>query len=476
VTVRSRAPGTPLRILQVAGAARAGGGEQVALRLHRAFLAHGHQAWLAVGSGADLPSEGLVSIPNRWAVGGWPRTVRRAQDWLLRFTEGRGQSRLDAVLEALVFPGVVWDLATGREDYTQPGTWLLPRTLPASPDVIQLHNLHARWLRREGFFDLRVLPGWSRRTPVVLTPHDPWLLTGHCAHPLGCPRWRIGCGRCPDLDIYPAVRRDATAANWQRKRRLFAESRLYLATPSRWLMSMFDEAGFPAVEKRVIPNGVESDVFTPGDRSAARRALGLDEQRPIVLIVANHLRTNPWKGYDWVREVAARLGADESLSVDIVCVGDEGPAEPAVNARVIFAGQVADVQRMASYYCAADVYLHASRADTFPLAVLEAMSSGLPVVATSVGGIPEQVEQGESGFLVRPGDVAAMAARVSELLRDAARARNMGARGRAIVERNFRFEIQVSAYLDWFAELREERVAAAASERRAGRSADRLDA
>ncbi|MCX6026404.1 MAG: glycosyltransferase [Chloroflexi bacterium] len=453
MTVRSRAPGTPLKILQVAGAARAGGGEQVALCLHQGFLARGHQAWLAVGSGADLPIEGLVAIPNRWTVGGWPRAVRRAQGWLLRLTRGRGQSRLDAFLEALVFPGVAWDLAIGREDYTQPGTWLLPRSLPASPDVIQLHNLHARWLRREGFFDLRVLPGWSRRRPVVLTPHDPWLLTGHCAHPLGCPRWMIGCGRCPDLDIYPAVRRDATAANWRRKRRLFAESRLYLATPSRWLMSMFDEAGFPAVERRVIPNGVESDVFTPGDRRAARRALGLDEQRPIVLVVANHLRTNPWKGYDWVREVAARLGAAEAQPVDIVCAGDEGPTQPAGQARLVFAGQIEGAQRMADYYHAADVYLHPSRADTFPLAVLEAMSSGLPVVATAVGGIPEQVEDGESGFLVRPGDLAEMTHWLSTVIDDETRARAMGACGRARVLQSFCLETQVQAYLDWYDEM-----------------------
>ena len=50
--------------------------------------------------------------------------------------------------------------------------------------------------------------------PVALTLHDEWLLTGHCAYTLGCERWRIGCGRCPDLTIYPAIRRDSTAENF----------------------------------------------------------------------------------------------------------------------------------------------------------------------------------------------------------------------------------------------------------------------
>ncbi len=472
----SLSPASLLTILQIAGAARAGGGEQVALRLHQAYGASGHQAWLGLGGGEHETGPGEISIPDRWQVGAWPRIVDRARRAVVRLAGGRGQPKLLPLAETLAYPRAVFALFAGLEDFSQPGSRTVLSRLPSMPDVIQLHNLHARWLRREGFFDLHLLADWSRRAPLVLTAHDPWLLTGHCAHPLGCPRWRVGCGLCPDLDIYPAVRRDATHANWEHKQRIYAASRLYLATPSRWLMAMFDEAGFPAVEKRVIPNGVASDLFAPGDRLAARRALGLGTERALILVVANRLRTNPWKGYDWVREVAGRLGADESLAVDIVCVGDEGPAEPAGNARVVFAGQIEDARRMADYYRAADVYLHPSRADTFPLAVLEAMSSGLPVVATSVGGIPEQVEQGESGFLVRPGDVEAMAARVSEMVRDPSRARTMGARGRAIVERNFRFEMQVSAYLDWFAELREKRVAAAANGRRAGGGADRLDA
>jgi len=444
-----------LRILQMAGAARAGGGEQVAVRLHQAYRARGHSAWLALGRSDQRLAPDELLVADRWQMGAWPRAMDRARRALLRLSGGRGQARLLTLFEALTFPRVAWSLHAGLEDFTQPGSHAILAHLRTPPDVLQLHNLHARWLRREGFFDLTLLSAWSRRAPLVLTAHDPWLLTGHCAHPLGCPRWRIGCGHCPDLDLYPAVRRDATAANWRRKREIYAASRLHLATPSRWLMSMFEEADFPAIERRVIPNGAASDVFRPGDQQAARRTLGLDVHRAIVLVVANRLRTNPWKGYDWVREVAERLGASEGRPVDIVCVGDEGPAQPAGQAHLVFAGLVEGEQRMADYYRAADVYFHPSRADTFPLAVLEAMSSGIPVVATAVGGIPEQVQDGENGFLVRPGDLEAMTARTREVLDHPDRARNLGARGREIVEQKFRFESQVQAYLEWFAELRE---------------------
>ena len=86
-----------------------------------------------------------------------------------------------------------------------------------------------------GYFDFAALPSLSRMSPLVLTLHDAWLLADTARILLGCERWKTGCGDCPDLTIYPAATRDATDFNWQRKQRIFARSRLYIATPSRWL-------------------------------------------------------------------------------------------------------------------------------------------------------------------------------------------------------------------------------------------------
>ena len=108
--------------------------------------------------------------------------------------------------------------------------------------------------------------------PTVLTLHDAWLLSGHCAHSFDCERWKTGCGECPDLTIEPAIRRDATADNWVRKRDIYARSRLYVATPSPWLMGRVEQSMLaPAVEQaRVIPNGVDLSVFRPADKRSIR--------------------------------------------------------------------------------------------------------------------------------------------------------------------------------------------------------------
>jgi glycosyltransferase involved in cell wall biosynthesis len=130
-------------------------------------------------------------------------------------------------------------------------------------------------------------------------------------------------------------------------------------------------------------------------------------------------------------------------------VGDEGETLVYGKSRVVFAGHVQDSARMPLYYQAADIYFHPSRADTAPFSVLEAMASGLPVLATSVGGIPEQVEDGRTGYLVNPGDTMAMAERLGILLSDPESCADMGEAGRARVLERFDFERQAEDFIDW---------------------------
>ena len=152
----------------------------------------------------------------------------------------------------------------GIEDFGSPGTAHIPDMFPHRPDVIHCHNLHGQVTGAGGYFDLRALASLSRRFPVILTLHDAWPFTGHCAHSFACERWRTGCGRCPDLTIYPAIRRDATAHNWRSQQRIYRESSLFLATPSQWLMEKAKNSILaPAIrEARVIPNGVDLAVFS----------------------------------------------------------------------------------------------------------------------------------------------------------------------------------------------------------------------
>jgi glycosyltransferase involved in cell wall biosynthesis len=411
----------------------------VARALHEGYRTRGHDAWLAVGRRAH--GAGVVRLRNADGV----RSRVAAWCWD-RHDDLRERDRWRAALlaRAPVAPGGLWRRWRGCEDFGYPSTRRLLDLTPTRPDVLQLHNLHG------DYFDLRRLPELSAATRVVLTPHDAWLTTGHCAHSLDNDRWLVGCGRCPYLDIYPAVRRDGTRRNFLVKQAIFARSRVVAVVPSRWLLDRLERSLVaPAlVDARVIPNGIDVELYQPGNRRAARTRLGLPADGRILLVAARNLRTSPWKDYETL--VRALDGLDASVLV--IALGERGTPESHGRSELRFVHDVPAAD-MATYLQAADAYLHPSRADTFPVSVLEALACGTPVIATAVGGIPEQVEDGRTGLLVPLRGAAALARAIERLLGDELLGARLGAAGADEARARFDVRDQVSAYLDWYAEL-----------------------
>jgi glycosyltransferase involved in cell wall biosynthesis len=293
-----------------------------------------------------------------------------------------------------------------------------------------------------------------------LTLHDAWLLSGHCAHSFDCERWRIGCGQCPDLTIDPAIRRDATAYNWRRKRDIFANSRLHVAAPSRWLMEKVEHSMLArgVVEARVIPNGVDLAVFHPSDQRAARAALGISNDALVVLFAATDIRRNMWKDYATVHDAVGRTAERlTGQSVVFLAMGEEARTERFGSAEVRFLPH-RDGESSARVYAAADVYAHAARAETFPNTILEALASGTPAVATAVGGIPEQIEDGLTGFLVPAGDAQALSDRLTQLLSDEHLLQRMSRTAATTAKIRFDLARQADAYLGWYGDLVAQRV------------------
>jgi glycosyltransferase involved in cell wall biosynthesis len=337
----------------------------------------------------------------------------------------------------------------GWEDFDFPGTAALLDTAPWKPDVLHMHNLHG------GYFDLRCLPALTAAVPTLVTMHDAWLFTGHCAHALRGERWRSGCHSCPDLDVYPAIRRDATHLNWQRKLSIYARSRVWVATAGRWLAERVPESilAEAAQEVRVIPQGADLTVFRPGDRAAARRELRIDPDTFVALFAANFTRGNPFKDVATIERAVESLATQIDRRALLLCVGERLPDRTVGNATLRFVPPVAPPERLVPYYRAADVYLHAAKAETFPNTVVEALACGTPVIGTAVGGVPEQIDEGVTGHLVPSGDSGAMAAAALSLAGDEPRITAMGRAAAEYARSALDFERTVDGYLDLLGEM-----------------------
>jgi D-inositol-3-phosphate glycosyltransferase len=175
----------------------------------------------------------------------------------------------------------------------------------------------------------------------------------------------------------------------------------------------------------VVPPGVDHAFFSPGERSGARAALGLDDDRPVLLFVG---RIQPLKGLDVSVRALARLRHADAVLLAVG--GTSGPAGEAHLADVVRDAEALGVldrirfveaqphHLLSTYYRAADAVHVPSRSESFGLVALEAAACGTPVVATAVGGLQTLVEDGRSGFLVDGRDPHEWAAVTDRILGD----------------------------------------------------------
>ena len=197
-----------------------------------------------------------------------------------------------------------------------------------------------------------------------------------------------------------------------------------------------------------VYNGIDPSRFGPAAAPVVtRESLGAGSASHVILSVGNIRRV---KGCDTLIEAAA-IVCRQLPSACFVIAGDANEPEyyRALRARrdalglqrnIVFLGQRTDIP---SLLAACDVFCLPSRSEGLSNALLEAMASRLPVVATRVGGNPEVVREGESGYLVDSEDAPAMAARLLDLLNQPEQAARMGEAGRAIVEARFTVQAMV---------------------------------
>lgn len=195
------------------------------------------------------------------------------------------------------------------------------------------------------------------------------------------------------------------------------------------------------IDSETIPCGIDTRKFHPplsdGETASTRRRLNLPLDVPIILYVG---RLDPEKMVARVIHAAAEVM--KSSPAHLLIVGDGKEKEKLISlakalgiqARVHFTGYILMNDGLPDVYRAANIFVMASEVESQGLVLLEAAASGLPLAAFEATSIPEVVHDGENGYLVKPGDVHAMAGAIARILESPALAKRMGEESRCLAE------------------------------------------
>ncbi|SLM11069.1 conserved hypothetical protein [uncultured spirochete] len=269
------------------------------------------------------------------------------------------------------------------------------------PDVVHIHNLHGYYINIQELF--KYLKNSS--LPVIITLHDCWTFTGHCAHfdYIGCEKWKEHCMKCPQIRSYPAsFFIDRSYKNFELKRELFNSiSNLTIVPVSEWINGLVQQSFLASKSRVVIKNGVNLDLFKPlNSRQSIINKYNL-QGRYIILAVASIWSAR--KGLNDILCIADNIG-NEYL---FIIVGDRINKVASKRSNVKIIRKTEDQEELVELYSAADLFINPTYEDTLPTTNIEALACGTPVLTYNTGGSPETIDS-ETGFIVPKGDIDAM--------------------------------------------------------------------
>lgn len=389
-----------------------GGAAIAGYRLHQGLLAQGIDSRLLVGT-VKTSSDYVAAVPA---------TKRRIEHQLNRFTRRLGLNYINLVS--------TFDIPKHRF-YEQ-------------ADVLNFHNLHYN------YFNYLAIPSLTESKPAVFTLHDMWSFTGHCAYSYDCDRWKRGCGQCPYPDIYPAIARDNTHLEWKLKHWVYSRSDLVIVTPTTWLTKQAQQSMLSRFPIHHIPYGIDTEAYQPLDSEQCKSLLKIPSAKKVLMFAAVNL-DDPRKGGDLLLQALQSL--PESLKAEIVLLilGERGEAlAQTIGVSTINLGYVSSNHLKSIAYSAADLFIFPTRADNLPLVLQESIACGTPMVSFKIGGVPEIVRPGQTGYLAQPEDSQDFCNGIVQLLEDDNLRESMAQNGRAIALTEYPLELQAQRYIDLY--------------------------
>jgi glycosyltransferase involved in cell wall biosynthesis len=283
-----------------------------------------------------------------------------------------------------------------------------------NPLIQQSDIIHLHWINF-GFLSINSLEKlFETGKPIVWTLHDMWAFTGGCHYARDCTNYERNCGNCEQFLKNPSEN-DLSHQVWERKKEVFSKANLTIVTCSEWLAQKARESSL-LKDKTIIsiPNPIDTEVFRPIEKSAARAYFELSPDKKYILFGAVKI-SDERKGFAYFVEALSilnvRLSNNEHRKsergyrkedIEIIIFGQAQASDfERLPFKVNILGKLSDLETIATAYSAATVFVSPSIEDNLPNTIMESTACGTPVVGFEIGGIPEMIDHKENGYLAK---------------------------------------------------------------------------
>ena len=322
---------------------------------------------------------------------------------------------------------------------------VLDHPLFEEADIIHLHCTNG------GYFSYLLLPFLTAK-PTVWTLHDPLAFTAGCLNTEFCDKWKDNwCAECPHESSVSKkpVQRELVQLL---KASIFKLAKFTVVCPSKWLENQAKDSILKNHDIRRIYNGIDVETFCPGDRAKLRKKLGLPLNRNIVMAAAHGGLSSFKNGGNFIE--ALRILEHSHPELLLLNIGTcDNSIFADLRTERIDLPFIKDLNLLAEYYAAADVFVNPSLIESFGLTTCEAMACGTPVVAFHTGGTPEIIDHQADGYLAQCGNSQDFANGISLLLDNTELRHRMAEAARVKIIDNFSDKRMVDDYLELYEEL-----------------------
>ena len=306
-------------------------------------------------------------------------------------------------------------------------------------NIFQFYNLHG------GYFSLGTINKLSRIAPIILRFSDYWPLTGHCAYPGDCNKWKKICVECPNLSTYPSIGLDQTKRLWEKKKRIFSNIDITLVVPTDKMFGEVKKSLFFKNKKIYkIPNGIDVNSFSFEDKMSAKKSLKIPNKFT-VLFIAHVAFNNYRKGTHLLEKVLNKYKND--AKIQFLIVGNDSVKWRKLGYKNIYTFDFTEnIQEKKLFYCASDCKILTSINENFPNVILESMVCGTPVIAFESSGVKEIIKN-DNGILVKKGGIKNMVEKIENLQKNYSFLKRLSTNAIKTIKTKFSSEIEIKKYI-----------------------------